>query len=790
MRPLSIGRYAAPAIFSLLLAACGGGGGSAPPPAPPTVSLSAAPTSVVTGSSSTLTWSSTNATSCAASGGWSGTKPTAGSEVTPSLTSNASFSLACSNAAGGTATASVTVTVTAPPAVVITTFTATPASIPAGASATLNWATNNATACTASGGWTGSKGTSGSQSTGPLATTTAFSLNCTGPGASASASVTVTVAANSAPIANAGSDRTAFSGNTVSLIGAQSSDSDGTIVNYAWTQTFGPAVTLATSGSDASFTAPTVAADTVLTFRLIVTDNSGAASAPDFVDVIVKPVLAGSVPLGGRITFARIPVTQLGWNYAGTVQQPARNIRLEIVNGAAVQSNVVTDTDGFYTAMVPANTNLFLRARAELGDPANVLTVRVEVRDVDGGNTLHTASSGNFNTGTGSTQNLAIQSGWTTAGVAPGTRAAAPFAVLDTIYRALGKVRSLSPTANIPALLVDWAPNNTGGVTFFTTGSNGNSPKVVLAGEPNVDTDEYDQHVIAHEFGHFTEWVFSRADSIGGSHSAGDRLDPRVSWGEGYGYWFACFVMDDTIAIDTFSVNQLMASRIDVEANAPSIANPGWWSESSVFSILWDLYDAANDDAAAVGAAPMWAVLTSQQKSTEAFTTMFSFVSALKLAAPSQASQIDSVVGSHPIVSATMDEYGSTEINNTTGISTVLPVYKSITQGGGSLSVTSVPTLGTYNKLGIRNYLKLTVASPRTVSISATGSAGRDPDLIVYYKGAEIAALEVVGNEPATNVALNQAGTYVLEVYDCDNVGTTCDPTPSPATTSITVQVQ
>ena len=38
----------------------------------PTVTISANPTSVTSGGSSTLTWSSTNATSCTASGGWSG----------------------------------------------------------------------------------------------------------------------------------------------------------------------------------------------------------------------------------------------------------------------------------------------------------------------------------------------------------------------------------------------------------------------------------------------------------------------------------------------------------------------------------------------------------------------------------------------------------------------------------------------------------------------------------------------------------------------------------------------
>jgi hypothetical protein len=80
----------------------------------PTVSLTASPTSVVSGSASTLTWSSTNATSCTASGSWTGAKATAGSASTGALTANGTYTLACTGS-GGTTSASATVTVTAPP---------------------------------------------------------------------------------------------------------------------------------------------------------------------------------------------------------------------------------------------------------------------------------------------------------------------------------------------------------------------------------------------------------------------------------------------------------------------------------------------------------------------------------------------------------------------------------------------------------------------------------------------------------------------------------------------------
>ncbi len=77
----------------------------------PTVALNASPTSVTSGGSSTLTWSSTNATSCTASGSWSGTKPTSGSTDTGALNASAPFGLSCTGS-GGTAQNSVIVTTT------------------------------------------------------------------------------------------------------------------------------------------------------------------------------------------------------------------------------------------------------------------------------------------------------------------------------------------------------------------------------------------------------------------------------------------------------------------------------------------------------------------------------------------------------------------------------------------------------------------------------------------------------------------------------------------------------
>lgn len=176
-----------------MLAACGGGGGSSGLP-PPTESLvlTAAPTTVASGGASMLTWSSANALSCTASGGWSGAKGTSGSQSTGALTATTTYTLTCTGTGGVSATATATVTTTPTTAPTVG-LAANPAFVTTNGAATLTWTSTTATSCTASGGWSGTRGTSGSYGTGALTATTPYSLTCSGAGGTTSNTVTVTV---------------------------------------------------------------------------------------------------------------------------------------------------------------------------------------------------------------------------------------------------------------------------------------------------------------------------------------------------------------------------------------------------------------------------------------------------------------------------------------------------------------------------------------------------------------------------------------------------------------------
>ncbi len=159
-----------------------------PPPKIPTLRLTAIPSSVDYGGVTTLTWTSSNTTGCAASGAWSGNKPVSNSQIVSGLTADSRFALTCQGA-GGQVSQAMTVSVAAPPPTV--SLTANPSRVDYGASTRLSWSSSHADTCTASGSWSGVKKLSGSQSVADLTDDATFVLRCTGAGGTAIKSVTV-----------------------------------------------------------------------------------------------------------------------------------------------------------------------------------------------------------------------------------------------------------------------------------------------------------------------------------------------------------------------------------------------------------------------------------------------------------------------------------------------------------------------------------------------------------------------------------------------------------------------
>jgi len=278
-----------------------------PPPAP-TLALSS--TSVAEGSSTLLTWSSSFATSCTASGnGWSGTEPSSGSEqfTATSLTTQ-TFTLSCSNTFGPSPSTSVSFTVTPPPPPAPT-MSLSATSITLGGSATLTWSDSGATSCTASGtgpGWSGSEATSGTATETPTAAGSyTYTLVCANAnGNSAATTVTLDVTAP-VPTATLSVSATSIVVGSTATLTWSSTNATSCTASGSWSGT------LATSGSQ-TVTPTATGTDTYTLVCGNGTVNSTASSVS--LTVTAKPSSGGGggaldgislLLLGGVSVFAR-----------------------------------------------------------------------------------------------------------------------------------------------------------------------------------------------------------------------------------------------------------------------------------------------------------------------------------------------------------------------------------------------------------------------------------------------------------------------------------------------------
>ncbi len=107
------GALSAPTTYSLT---CSGAGGTSAPATStvnivPSATLSVYPSVIAPGGSSTLTWTSSNAVACTASGGWSGALGRAGTQATGAVGTTTSYSLVCSGPGGSSTPMSAKLTV-------------------------------------------------------------------------------------------------------------------------------------------------------------------------------------------------------------------------------------------------------------------------------------------------------------------------------------------------------------------------------------------------------------------------------------------------------------------------------------------------------------------------------------------------------------------------------------------------------------------------------------------------------------------------------------------------------
>ncbi len=471
--------------------------------------------------------------------------------------------------------------------------------------------------------------------------------------------------------------------------------------------------------------------------------------------IIVKKSPNTSITISGKIEYERVHATHNGsssaLDYNNITTETAKQIIVKAINGSGQTiATTSTDDNGNYSLTnLPKNTSLKIRVYAKM---LKSNKWDVKVIDNTNGNAQYVIEGELLSTGTSnSIRNLKALAS---------TKQSPPFAILDSVYLAMKKVLAADASVVFPPLNMNWTVNNVKSGTYFDGNDN-----IMIQGDQNSDSDEYDNHVIIHEWGHYFEAKFSRADSIGGSHGSGDYLDIRLAFGEGWGNAWSAIATDDPIYFDTFQSN---GWNMNIETASKN--NPGWFSEASIQRILYDLYDSNDDgsDTLSLGFKPLYNVFVGAQKTTPAFTSIFSFIKALKDENIDEQGGIDSIVESESIATI-IDIWGTGRTNRASSY----PYYDLTI--GDSVNVSTSSSDGRYNKLTNHQYVKFTIATAGnyTIKVRQTNGTDSDPDF-VWYKTSPFTWLNKSDGVPNGGVEETstyfEEGKYILDIMDANNI--------------------
>ena len=469
-----------------------------------------------------------------------------------------------------------------------------------------------------------------------------------------------------------------------------------------------------------------------------------------------------SLNVSGAITFERIPLVSSNGSldFINKTELPAKAIQVEAVCNSAI-AVTTTDDNGLYTLAVPSGTQgVFIRAKAQMKKTATP-SWDVEVKDASS-SLMFVLDSSPFNLdGLDITdKNLLAAAGDDGSGYPVNAlRAAAPFAILDTIYKSMQFVMSVEPNAIFPALDVKWSSVNVDGTYYVNN-------QISLVGSL-TDTDEFDEHVIAHEWGHYFQDAFSRDNSVGGFHAPGNILDIRVAFSEGFGNAFSAMVMNDPVYKDSKGTSS--GFSIDVELN--NCFNEGWYSECSVQSVLYDFFDTNNDDIFSLGFDEIHEVMTSNMPTSNSLTSLFSFINPFKNLTSIDSTDVDALLAAQSIDSISDDYATGVSDGVYVGTTDVLPIYDTrafpladVCSTGDNISGDHVYGLGASRFI---RFTALSSGSFRFTSSWTSGLSTSDPDMYLHSNGNLVASADTTNNKSETFVSsLVADNEYILEVVE------------------------
>ena len=488
-------------------------------------------------------------------------------------------------------------------------------------------------------------------------------------------------------------------------------------------------------------------------------------TAPNFVHtnspVNTQPQLSGEVTYlrlhpqseVERDSGRRLPAVL---DFSSPERRPVRYARIELLDedGVRLESGN-TDGEGQYRLEIPTGVGpVRVRVYSESVEVAGE-SAPISVRDNTEGGAVYAVESDPVERQSLEVD-IEIPTGYDEEGEQTGaSRPSAPFACLDGVltgyrYMLAGGVDS----STLPLCVVNWSQRNrpeSGEVSqgqIQTSNFSFSLNELFILGFREADTDEFDWHIMIHELGHWIQANRFRYDRVGGSHAAGESKDPRLAFAEGFGNAFGGLALDDPIYKDTATPSGFSYS---LECNGTF---PGWFSETSIEAILYDLFDpvrseggdSAFDDRLSFGATKFVAA-RDFQKSSSALTTIFSFLHGLvgtelaenELVGLTSLLQRESPTPTHGINS--LNEFAVGETHD--GGLYPLPVYTDLSGviGAAPLPVTvgGQSSSDALNWLsGVRFFTFVGDGDPLTITLKNSTSAVGHLAMSLYESGQEV----------------------------------------------------
>jgi hypothetical protein len=388
---------------------------------------------------------------------------------------------------------------------------------------------------------------------------------------------------------------------------------------------------------------------------------------------------------------------------------------------------------------------------------------------------------------------LSAESGWGLTNYTQ-TRSAAPFAILDSMISATLYALQGRSALSFEPIDVYWSEANTldnVGTSYFS------GTYIMILGDAGVDTDEYDESVIIHEWGHYLQTILSRDDSIGGPHGSGDLLDMRVAFSEGWANAYSGLASNRDVYSDTSGRNQgdgfTLSLETELTTNEGGIK--GWYSEDSIQYIVFDLFDQgeSDDDALALPVSVMIASMVDFMPKQAAATSIFGFGAGVIAADISQTRAIMALFNREDIGSGltTLSASGVGETNSAqdytdvTGVSDyTLPIFTILDSSLISQEICQTAatnnnqrTFGVDNKLGAYRFVQFEISTAGDYNVALTTTAtppdaAGDPDFGIYNAsgliGPDPGALTFDANSESHTLRLAK-GLYWAWLQDFNN---------------------